>query len=686
MADLDQLNAALVKADAAGDAAGAKMLADHIREVQAAGGTVPAKQAPGLAAQAWDGTKNLGLGLLKGVLAPIDGAAQLVTNGASKLTHMIAPGSAADKATADYAQNVNDINTDRENKYQALTPGSVTAGIGNVVGNVIVPLPGMSAVRGASVAARLGKAALTGGAVGAIQPVYGAGEKSLSDQVTGGQPASYWDEKGKQVALGAALGGGLSGLGSAAGAAYKAVRPAIAPGATVGDMLAGKLSGLRQRAQDEGGNPADVSSLAGATPQVVLDRINAAKQLVPGSQPTTAQVAGIPDLVMAEKVLKNNPASRVGFENRAIGNNQARLAELLRVAKTPQDLQDAMDARSAAASPLYDASQVEQHTVDDALKGIMTRPSGAAALNRGRKIADEQGKPFGVTDAVEAAPAAPSGILDANGQPFVGGGAPAQPGQMSGKALQYMKMGIDALQSEGRTNGISSHEANALSGTQNDLTRWIEQQSPTYAQANKTYASLSQPVNTMEAAQSLQGALANGTQNAAGDVSPMLSQYRNQLAKALKGAKYGIEPEAQKSLEAIQSDLQRETISNSIKSSGSDTAFNLQAPNWLSGQLYGKQMDGNSTIGRGLGMLGGMIGGGPIGAYGGKAAAEKIGSFVGNRIDKQFQDAMLNPEVFAKLLADAIKRGEAPPSVLQKLAPTGTRAAALGGIDTATGP
>lgn len=686
MENLDQLRAALIKADAAGDTAGAKILADHIRSISAPPAVAAAKAGPSLAAQAWDGTKNLGLGLVKGVMAPVDGAAQLLTNGMASAAHAVAPGSGADKWAKNYAREVNDINTDRENKYQAMTPGSIAAGVGNIIGQVAVPLRGtQAATRGASLGAKLASGATTGAVVGAAQPVYGAGERSLTDLITEkvGAPVDYWSEKAKQVLLGGLLGGGLSTAAAGAGAIGNAVRPLLSPKSAVGDQI---IEGLaKARAAAAPGMPADPNLpgiLANRDPAAVLEKLRTAGQLVEGSRPTTAQVAGVPELVMAEKVLKNNPASRVPFEDRAIANNQARLAQLLAVAKTPQELQAAVTARAAESKPLYDAAKAAVLPVDDELNALLSRPSAKAAIARGQQLAREKGETVEMNAATPAAGAAPSGLVDLNGNPIMSPGAAAQAGSISGNMLQYLKMGLDDLQSAGRTQGIGSHEARALGDTEGALQGWMERNSPDYTAANAAYAKASQPINTMQAAQDLYGGLSSGTMNAAGDVSPMLSQYRTQLAKALKSSPYGIEPGAQKSLEAIQDDLQRETISNSIKSAGSDTAFNLQAPNWLSGQLFGDKLDGKSLLGRIGAGAGGFLTGGPMGAAGGALGAEKAGQFVGNRVNTEFQKAMLDPEYFAKLLGDALERQTAGASALQKLTPIGTRGATVGAENT----
>lgn len=644
-----------------------------LQEQQHAPAAAPKSEPPSMLQDTVTGVRNYTLGRVKGLLAPIDGGAQLLANGVAGAAHFVAPGSGVDQWAAGEAKRVNDINTDRENKYQALTPGSGAAGFGNLQSQVVMPLKGMQAGRGASLGAKLAGGTTTGAVVGAAQPVYSAGDELLNQ----GTPADYWSEKAKQVGLGAALGGGLTGAASAGGALIDALRPVLSPKSTVGEQLLKgltKASGSTPLVPDAAGN---LSVLTGSrAPADVLARLRAAGPLVEGSLPTTAQVAGVPELVMAEKTLKNNPAYRGAFEDRATANNAARLGQLLSVAKTPADLQKAIEARGTEAGPLYDAAKAAMLPVDDALTELLARPSAKSAIARGMKLAAERGEKVALDDAAPAASTA-STILDASGKPFAST-APATPGAISGNMLQYMKMGLDDMQSAGRTQGIGSHEAKALSDTQDALSGWMEKNSPDFMAANAAYAKASQPINTMQAAQGLHDALSTGTMNALGDVSPVLSQYRTQLAKALKSSPYGIEPEAQKSLEAIQSDLQRETISNSIKSPGSDTMFNAQAPNWLSGQLFGKGLDGNSGLGRLGAGIGGFLTGGPMGAAGGALGAQKVGQFVGNRVNAEFQQAMLNPDYFAKLLGDALERQSGGASTLQQLAPAWTRGATVG--------
>lgn len=606
----------------------------------------PAQKKAPPAPSLWDnltqGAGNLAYGAAKGLADPVYGVSQMALHGANALT-----GGALNGATKQYDNFLSKV----ENQYQSDTKGSIAAGVGRVAGNLAYPVPAAAEAGGVSALIRGAAGARTGVVIGATQPVFNSN--------------NYAKDKLTQVGTGAALGGGLSVAGAAAGGTYNALRPLISPKTTVGNQLYKNLNALAL-----GPNPdmqigaGTLDALTGSGPADVLNRLKTAQPLVPGSLPTTAQVAGVPQLVMGEKVLKNNPTYRAAFEDRAIANNKARLQALQSVAKTPEELNAAIDARKTATQPLYDAAMNAMHPVDDTLQSILSRPSAQKALARGKVIAQERGDPITPTAAVPGTPEqqVASSILDPNGNPFTSlmAAQPGTPAQIGGKDLSYLKMGLDDLLNTGRTTGIGSHEANAISQTHQDLHDWLVDNSPDYAKANQLYAQMSVPINTMQVGQDLYGSLANGTLNAAGDVAPALSIFRNKYAQALKSSPYGIDPDAQKTLDAIQQDLQRETISNSIKSAGSDTAFNMQAPNWLSGQLFGTGLDGSSKLTNSLSGVMGFLHGGPLGALGAAKGSQMLGNFVGNRVNGEFQKAMLEPDYFAQLVEDAAKRNGQP--------------------------
>ena len=601
------------------------------------------------------GAKNLAYGIAKGVADPIYGTAQLGMHGLNALS-----GNRLSGITNDLDAKVSDI----ENQYQADTPGSIPAGAGRFLGNMAYPIRGGGLV----------KSAATGAAIGLTQPVVN-------------QADSYAAAKALQTGVGAVLGGTLPIAGAALGGLYNTIKPAVNPGATVGDMFARGFKKIPP-AESAAASPAGISAqgvangvkvapeqpdnlsnlLGNRNAADVLKRIANAPKLVDGSLPTTAQVAGVPQLVMAEKTLSNNPAYKVALMERQNANDAARLAALDKVAGTPEQLTAATKARSDAVAPMYAEANALTHNIDPQLGELMSRPSVQQAIARGQRLASEKGGSAMPTPGTSAQPAqqVPTGLLDASGTPMTRElpAVAATPGTVSGQTLQYMKMGLSDLQQEGKRNGMGSHEQGALADTQSSLHDWLMSNAPAYKAADGTYAQMSVPVNTMTAGQAVRQALQNKALNSEGQDVPTLTRFNSAMTGALKDQKYGIDPAAEQVLGSIRSDLQRETISNSVRSAGSDTVFNAQAPNWLAGKLYGSDMSGKTTAtGYGLGgMLGALAGSvfGPIasnaGLAAGATASNRLASFVGNRVNDQFQRAMLEPEYFTKLLQESLAR------------------------------
>lgn len=137
-----------------------------------------------------DALGNLAKGVGKGLFDVVDGGAQLAARGANAAANAAAPGSALAKWTQGQLKEVEAVNDDREDKYQAATKGSVLAGVGRVGGNAILPVG--NAVRlekGATLLAKAGSSSAGGAAIGALQPVYHAGDDFAKDkaiQVAGG--------------------------------------------------------------------------------------------------------------------------------------------------------------------------------------------------------------------------------------------------------------------------------------------------------------------------------------------------------------------------------------------------------------------------------------------------------------------------------------------------------------------
>lgn len=235
---------------------------------------------------------------------------------------------------------------------------------------------------------------------------------------------------------------------------------------------------------------------------------------------------------------------------------------------------------------------------------------------------------------------------------------PAAPATYSGQTLHDLKLGIDkAIQDD--SGSFGNRVMNSQMDAKSAYMDWLDKNLPGYSEANSTYADLSKPINSMEAGTSIINKLSGGALNSSGVPQLTLPGYRSALAQALKNSEYGIQPEKQSALQAIQDDLQRSTISNSIKSPGSDTAFNLQAPNWLGRQLYGADFSGPTGLGKLISGAAGAHFGGPAGFAGGYLGAGKLGGIASDRMNKALADALLNPSKFADLLESANNPGAA---------------------------
>jgi len=205
MADLGQLERALVNADAAGDTEAATALAAELKKARAA----PApKQEPNKAAAEF---RRFLPPLIGGPLAPDilmgarqvwDAAAQLAARGAEGAANLVG----GSKTLTGMRQDTEAVNKAALADYQSKfdpenTPG---ASFGRGVGQALATAPITPAIRAGGALKSAAAGAGVGAGAGALTPVY---------------DGDFAAEKGKQVGTGAAFGGAL---GAAAGALGKA--------------------------------------------------------------------------------------------------------------------------------------------------------------------------------------------------------------------------------------------------------------------------------------------------------------------------------------------------------------------------------------------------------------------------------------------------------------------------------
>lgn len=506
--------------------------------------------------------------------------------------------------------------------------------VASAIGNSLTAAPGMQVIGNAGAgAAGTGAAAAGAGPVG-----------QLGAAVLGG---------GLGVAGSSGLTSGVRGIASIPAAVQGARAPVTNPTGYVGKFLANGVS--------------DPAAAAAATADPAI--------LVPGSFPRTSQVAGDPRVVQIEKAFANsNTDFKTAIAQNDIANNQARWAALNTVAQTPEALDAAIAARKTAMAPLVDAVLTNgapvpiQPILDhvNALQGSSfgTDPVIAKGLNDVKTALTAR------ATQTPGSPAAPSSVLGANGLPLTTGtGVPAGPPMIAPDLADGIRQNLSRFIADNSSNGaVSSKQEAGLLPLKSTITDAITATNPQYPDYLAEYAKQSVPINTMQAAQGIAGHLASRGVDASGTPVLTLDNYRTQFAKAMKGAEYGIDPTAQQQLQNIQDDLQRATAANSMKSPGSDTAYNLSANGWLAKGLYGDQYQGG-TLGKALGgALGGVgaTGGaalfGPAGAgVGGSlgqalgASMAGLGTKVGSNLESTLAGALMDPAKFNQALGAALK-------------------------------
>jgi hypothetical protein len=402
-----------------------------------------------------------------------------------------------------------------------------------------------------------------------------------------------------------------------------AVQPFTNPQAYVGNQLASKL----------GPDAADIAA-----------NIRNAPEFVPGSMPTTAQAGANPTLVATEKALANtSPDFKIGLANREADNNSARWNAINQIAQTPLDLQNAQAARDTAVNALYNTAKQQNFPIDAPLTQIMGRPSMQAAMSRAQDLANEK----------NAGP-----IVRTVGMPNSVYGMPNAPQAVTGTGAHYIKMAIDDMLNPQSNSGFVGNAQGALKDTRAAFMSWLESHSPEYAQARQTYSEMSPPINTMQAGQDIKDTLSGLGKSLNTSGTPLITApgYASAYTRAIGEQPFGIDPQAQTALENIGRDLQRSTISNSLRSPGSDTAYNIAANGWLGRQLYGDNFGGAGNAARGIGALGALVTGHPMVAGGILMGGKKLGTMAADRLNGALGSLMLDPQSLLPYL-DAVKPG-----------------------------
>jgi hypothetical protein len=491
-----------------------------------------------------------------------------------------------------------------------------------------------------------------GAAASPTAQAVGSGMAALPGmQMTGAAGAAAAGGVGRENGAGPLGQLGLGVLGSVAGAvAPSAVIAALRGAKGVANNVAGVVQPIVNPKAYVGNQ---LAQTIGADAPSVAESIKSAPEFVTGSLPTTAQAGANPVLVATEKSFANaNPDFKNALAARSAANNAARWEAINSVARTPEDLADAIAARSAVTKPLYDAAHAQVVPVDNSLTTLAGRPAIKQAMQAADLLAKNEGVPIQWP-------------------------TPENP-QISGKALDYTNRALsDQI---GAAKAANNGElAKALTGAQQKLQDWMTSNVPGVREAASDYATFSSPVNTMQAGQQIAGTLGTRAMDVNGIPSIQLSPYRTALVKALKDQEFGIDPGAQQTLQGVGQDLQRATISNSLRSPGSDTAYNIAANGWLGRQIYGQNFNGATGLGRTLGAIGATVTGHPLVGLGLLSQGNKLGQMAGNRLNQQLSELLLKPDALLPYLENA-----QPKQIPQALIPMLRRDVTQGLLGAAT--
>lgn len=587
----------------------------------------PVMRAPKAKSTEPGSVTSFGAGLGKGFGSTVLGVQQLLGHGLTALgSDTVGPW-----LTQDAEQGIKKLSGEYS-PYSEAHP--IAAGAGNIGGMMVGTAPTMMigpGYAGLSLAGRVGLGAAQGAAGAAMMPVENASQPpTLRNLVTGETPQGndYWAEKAKQVGLGGTMGAGLplvtAGASAAGRGLWNAVKPVVQPTRFVGEGLAGAM------------DPAEA--------YLAASNIRSAPTFVPGSQPTTAQAAQTPFMVQTEKAAANIPAFKTAAAQRAIDNNGARWQALMGVAQDDVALKAAQKARSTAADPLYSAAGAQTANVGPGFMRLAQRPAFQQAMQQAETLAQNREEQLVW---------------------------PQQGGSMaiSGKALDYTNQALGDMIGSAKASGNKSLAA-GLTDAQSRLQAWTQRYIPMQRQAAQTYAQMSVPVNTMEVGQQIANSLGTRAMNAGGVPEIPLMSYRSALTSAMnKGnaAKYGIDADALNTLQGIGQDLQRATVSNSIRSPGSDTAYNLAANGWLARNLYGPNFQGATGIGKTLAAGATAMSGHPLAALGVFGGGNKLGQIVGSRLQDRLTGLLMDPNaVLPYLDARAAAAAQAAPNPLMQ--------------------
>lgn len=409
--------------------------------------------------------------------------------------------------------------------------GTVSLGqrLGGTVGNVLAAKPGMQALSAGTGATAAGVTREAGGGPGA----------QIAAGLTGALVAPVAADLTVQSIKGLARG----------------VPAAIKPFTKSGqEQIAGKV--LNKFASDR---------------TKAAQALESADEIIPGSQPTTAQASRDYGMLTAERGLaSSSPQAGARFAERFAGQNKARETLLSGIAKDKAAVEAARASRDDLAMPMLAEAKKTAKPVN--IGPVVQRIDDILAGESGERDV-----------VVQALTSVKKKLFAADGSP-----------KTDLTRLYGIRKHIGDLL-DGRLSGEAGNARMAsreMIAVRDALDDQLGEAAPQFRDYLKTYKEASQPINQMETLQDIATRTANAGTTASGEniMSQakwfnVVTKNRDELAKTLK-------PEQMKALEKIGQDLDMGALSTSGgKAAGSNTFQNLSTSNLIGSMIGGGMPD-----------------------------------------------------------------------------------------------
>jgi hypothetical protein len=433
------------------------------------------------------------------------------------------------------------------------TPANATERIAQAGARAMVPVAGTVGL---------------GRAIPALAPLaVSPGTQALS-AASGGAASQGAAEAGASpwIQLGAGLAGGLAGPSAFLASKAAATAALRVPGSLIAPFTkSGQMDAAARIFQNAASNPsAALDALGGPvvpkgqalTPRQQLGYDLGPRpnfQLVPGSTPTTAEVAADNGLSGLHKTLFSNPQTRPPLEDVAQSNDAARRAFLAQKFGNPASITAAQDARDAVTTPMREDAFANAGPVDVApvvAQGNKTLAAGAQYRGNGPMLTRFVNDISGISDP----------------QVLYNGPRKAISDALNGK-----------LARDDPLSQLTRGELISLRGVIDDQ---IESVAPGFKKYLETHANLSRPIDAMELGQNI----AERSTNPRTDQLSPTTFARQVQSNAKDIARSGAQ--ASDALTRVNEDLRRSAAPfDAVRAPGSDTVPNSAASDALQKML-----------------------------------------------------------------------------------------------------